>query len=27
MADRLYAESKQVWKSIEDIKKEISKNL
>ncbi|CAD6368845.1 conserved hypothetical protein [metagenome] len=27
MADRLYAESKQVWKSIEDIKKEISKDL
>ena len=27
MADRLYAESKQVWKSIEDTKKEISKNL
>jgi len=26
MADRLYSESKQVWKSIEDTKKEISKN-
>jgi len=26
MADRLYFESKQVWKSIEDTKKEISKN-